>query len=73
MKLELAESLGFLVIKEIFSGLILETPEGDQVMFCMRDGTIEYSVLGTEQWYIIDINTGASLALGRSGETVGGK
>ena len=62
MKIEIAESLGVLVLKEVFSGLMLETPEGNQIALCMRDGTIEYSVLGTDQWYTIDINTGESRA-----------
>lgn len=36
---------GSLVIGEVFAGAYIETAEGNRVGFCLRDDTIEISVL----------------------------
>ena len=40
---------GDIVLKEVFSGVGLETAEGEQFGICMRDGAFEFNYGGT--WY----------------------
>ena len=59
MKLEVDEE-GEIVLKEVFSGVMLETGEGNRVGICMRDDSFEFNVLpanGDNQWYRIDMAT----------------
>jgi hypothetical protein len=57
MKLE-ANNEGGLTAKEVFSGLVLETAEGNMLAVCMRDDTIEMQVVGTGRWFRADMDTG---------------
>lgn len=57
MKIE-SNNEGNFVIKEVFSPLILETAEGNQVGVCMRDNTVEMTVAGTGKWYRANMATG---------------
>ena len=41
MKIEVNEERDF-VLKEVYSGAILETEEGNQLRVCMRDDTFEF-------------------------------
>ena len=34
-----------IVISEVFSGAYLETAEGNRIGFCMRDDTIEFTII----------------------------
>jgi len=43
MKLEITED-GTLCLKEVFSGVLLETAEGNQIGICMRDDTFEINI-----------------------------
>jgi len=36
---------GGLILKKVFSGITLETEEGNQVHLCMRDDTVEIYVI----------------------------
>jgi hypothetical protein len=47
-----------LVLKEIFCNTVLETEEGNRIAICMRDDTIEMSVVGSDMWYRADMQTG---------------
>ena len=44
MKVEVDER-GFLVLKQVYNSVVLETGEGNQYAVCMRDDTIEVLVL----------------------------
>lgn len=61
MKIEIDES-GTLVLKEVFSGVALETAEGNRIGVCMRDDTMEINVLpkgATESsWHRVNMQTG---------------
>ena len=47
-----------LVLEEIYSGVVLRTEEGNQFAICMRDDTVEMSVVGSDKWYRADMETG---------------
>ena len=53
---------GSLVLKEVFSGVLMETSEGNQVGICMRDDTIELSICPggkyTNNWWRVNMQTG---------------
>ena len=53
---------GDIVLKEIYSGVFLETSEGNRIAVCMRDDSFEINVLpkGSEgsQWHHVDMETG---------------
>ena len=57
MKFEV-NSEGGLLLKEVFSGLVLETGEGNRLTVCMRDDTIEMQVVGTGRWFRADMESG---------------
>ena len=57
MKIEVDEN-GTLKLQEISCGTVLETQEGNQLAICMRDDTIELSVIGSDKWYRVDMETG---------------
>jgi len=45
-------------LKEVFSGILLETEEGNQIGVCMRDDTFEINVLPkdrTGHWHRVDM------------------
>lgn len=49
------------VIQEVFSGILMETKEGNAIGVCMRDDTLEINVLpkGDKkgQWYRINMQS----------------
>lgn len=51
-------SEGGLLLKKVFSGLVLETEEGNMLTVCMRDDTIEMRVVGTGRWFRADMESG---------------
>lgn len=47
-----------IVLKEVYSGILLETSEGNQIGICMRDDTFEINVLPkdrTGHWHRVDM------------------
>lgn len=52
-----------LSLQEIYCNTVLETEEGNQIAICMRDDTIEMSVVGSEKWYRADMQTGDILEM----------
>ena len=57
MKVDVDEQ-GNIVLKEIYNSVILETAEGNQFAICMRDDTVEMTVIGSQQWYRANIQEG---------------
>ena len=59
MKIEVED--GGLVLKEVFSGILMETEEGNQIGICMRDDTFEINVIpkGSKErnWHHVDMQT----------------
>jgi hypothetical protein len=49
---------GGLTLKEVFSGLALETAEGNMLAVCMRDDTVEMQVVGSGRWFRANMETG---------------
>ena len=49
---------GTLILKEVFNSVVLETGEGNQFAICMRDDTVEMTVVGSDEWYRADMSTG---------------
>jgi hypothetical protein len=49
-------------LKEIYSGVLLETSEGNQVGLCMRDDTIEMNIcpngIDSGNWWKVNMQTG---------------
>lgn len=49
-------------LKEVFSGILLETEEGNQIGICMRDDTLEINVCpegkNSDNWWRVDMHTG---------------
>ena len=61
MKIEtkIAENGEFITsLQEIFCDTVLETEEGNKIAVCMRDDTVELSVVGSDKWYWADMRTG---------------
>lgn len=60
MKIEVNEDR-VMVLKEVFSGIALETQEGNQVGICMRDDTFEINVMpngvNTGKWFRVNMQT----------------
>ena len=48
-------------LKEVYSGILLETEEGNQIGICMRDDTLEINVLpkgkNTDNWWRVNMQT----------------
>ena len=59
MKVEVSEYGQHLVLKEVYDGVVFETSEGNQIAVCMRDDTIELSVVGSDKWYRADVEDGS--------------
>lgn len=55
MKVSVNEE-GGLVLKEIYSGVLLQTKEGNEIGICMRDDTFEINVINTHgnQWHRVN-------------------
>jgi hypothetical protein len=59
MKIEVTED-GVIVLKEVFSGVLLTTEEGNSIGICMRDDTFEINVLPKNrapQWSRVNMKT----------------
>ena len=52
---------GGVVIREIYSGVIMETKEGNQIAVCMRDDTFEINVCpkgkNIRNWWRVNMDT----------------
>lgn len=75
MKIEV-DAKGHLVLKEVFSGVLMETSEGNQVGICMRDDTFEINVIpkkGQSQWFRVDMQDVTVMPEVIKGETNGRK
>ena len=57
MKIEMRK--GQQVYKEVYSGILLETKEGNQLGICMRDDTFEINVIPKDKveykWFRVDM------------------
>jgi hypothetical protein len=53
---------GNIKLKNVFSGVLLETSEGNQIGVCMRDDTVEINVCpkgeDTKNWWRVNMQTG---------------
>ena len=53
---------GDIVLTEVFSGVLMRTPDGHALGICMRDGSFEINVLpkGTTdaKWHTVDMESG---------------
>lgn len=50
--------LGDLIVEEIFSGITIQTEEGNRFGICLRDNTVEMSVSGSNKYYRANMDTG---------------
>lgn len=61
MKIEIeVNSLGEIVLKEVYSGILMETSEGNKIGICMRDNTFEINVIpkeGMTQWHRVHMES----------------
>ncbi len=61
MKIEVQEDRS-IVLKEVYSGVAMETREGNQIGVCMRDDTLEINVMPkgehTQNWWRVNMQTG---------------
>ena len=57
MKVDVDEQ-GNIVLKEIYNSAILETEEGNQFAICMRDDTVEMTVVGSSRWFRANMQEG---------------
>ena len=50
-------------LKEVFSGILFETEEGNAIGVCMRDDTLEINVLpggeNSDNWWRVNMQTGS--------------
>ena len=49
---------GGFVVGEVYNSLILQTAEGNKFAICMRDDTVEMSVVGSDKWYRANMDEG---------------
>lgn len=53
---------GEVVIKELYSGAMLETSEGNQIGICMRDDTFEINIIPEDgngsNWWRVNMQDG---------------
>lgn len=60
MKIDICQH-NSLRLKEVFSGILMETSEGNQVGICMRDDTLEINVcpagFDTGNWWRVNMQT----------------
>jgi len=61
MKIEV-DSMGLVIAKEVFRGLVLETADGNEISVCMRDDTFEINVMPggkhTSNWWRVNMQDG---------------
>lgn len=64
MKIEIeTDEDGSIVLKKVYSGIYLETAEGNRIGICMRDDTFEINVIpkedmgndGVRHWHRVDM------------------
>ena len=69
MKIEVGENRE-IVLKEVYSGVLLETIEGNKIGICMRDDTFEINVIpkgGMKSvWHGVDMKTANIYYMGGS-------
>ncbi len=57
----------YITLKEVYSGILFETQEGNRLAVCMRDDTFEINILPKGQegdnWHSIDMKTGEVFSL----------
>jgi len=59
MKIEVSEmDGGTIILKEVYNSIVLETAEGNQFAICMRDDTVEMTLIGTGKWFRCDASDG---------------
>ena len=60
MKIELDDNKN-IDLKEVFSGILMQTAEGNQIGICMRDDAFEFNVMPKgiigHNWYRINMET----------------
>lgn len=63
MKVQVDEHCG-IVLKEVYSGVLLETEEGNAIGVCMRDDTLEINIIPKgmgypkQNWWRVNMQTG---------------
>lgn len=61
MRIEVVEGYR-IVLKEVYSGVLMETSEGNRIGICMRDDTFEINVLPkgckNMNWHRVNMQTG---------------
>ena len=60
MKVEVTEDYD-ICLKEVYSGVMMETREGNRIGICMRDDTFEINVIPKDkksQWWRVNMQTG---------------
>lgn len=62
MKIDV-DARGILFLREIYGSAVVETAEGNQLAICLRDDTVEMSVVGSKKWYRADMETGEIVRL----------
>ena len=71
MKID-TDQTGAIRLQEVFSGVLLETAEGNQIGVCMRDDTLEINVcpggVNTGNWWRVDMQSGRIESLTESHE-----
>ena len=45
-------------IQEVYCNTVLETEEGNRLVVCMRDDTVEMKVRGFDKWFRANMETG---------------
>lgn len=66
MRIDVDRTLGVPVIKEVYSGALIETSEGNRVGFCMRDDTVELHIMpanGPSNWYRVDMQSATMIVM----------
>ena len=57
MKINIEEDYT-IVLKEVFNNISLEPSEGSRFAICMRDDTVEFTVVGSGKFFRANMNTG---------------
>ena len=69
MKIEV-DANGNIVLKEVYSGVLLETAEGNTIGVCMRDDTLEIDVYPKgatrHSWHRVDMQKGTIVTMNQA-------
>ena len=61
MKIDISQDNN-IILREVYSGALLETSEGNQIGVCMRDDTFEITACpdgkNTGNWWRVNVQTG---------------